>query len=817
MRRTALHEAHNAEVEANTYEDNFGLLQPRFALSVGGGWRSAPYLRGSGTNTLVFGYQVQSADTDANGVSPLWTSDNITGSLDVITAKGTDLAAFPAFDNIGDQAGHKVDGSTVRGLFVASTKFLSTPSNGDTYLKGEHIELEMTFSEAVTVDLGGTFITLRMESGSTSLSPPGGNAWRGAHYNRRSGTNKLVFRYTVKSADLDDDGVVAINGDANYGFGGSGAIRAVSDNAKTRRAYRGFAPASGHKVDGIFAFGVRKGCTVSLTSQLDNSSSPIRKFLEERFPNTRAVTSEANAQFRKVETIRPSEPVPWGTMGTAFDYRARYYFRVTPSSQLVAWQGALSQWATTWVGEGLTGDIVRVVPDLVASFFADLYETLARMAQEGRLRDLEQQGEELLARYCIVLALFEEMGRPGVGQARISSPLMRHGAQSNTGDKMLTLVASALAGGDCIDDADALRAGGTVGVLGCVVKAPSTLGTFLRSFRWGHVRQLDRVSRRLLARAWAAGAGPGDSPLTIDLDSTICETYGLAKEGARHHGYTGARGYHPLLAIAAGTGEVLMSRLREGRANTARGAAHFLRETVGRVRYGGARGQLTVRADSGFYAHTVVAACREMDVRFSITIRQRASLRDLIEAIPEEDWTPIPYWMDGAADVAETTYTPFQTKPDAPPARLIVRRVKPTPGSQLALFARYSYHAFITDRDGETLELEADHRRHAEVENAIRDLKYGVGLNHMPSARFAANGAWLAVQVMAHNLARWTARIGLGERTVITKTLRRRVFALVGRITRSARRLTLHLPRRWPWETQFSRALARLQAIPFPA
>ena len=188
-----------------------------------------------------------------------------------------------------------------------------------------------------------------------------------------------------------------------------------------------------------------------------------------------------------------------------------------------------------------------------------------------------------------------------------------------------------------------------------------------------------------------------------------------------------------------------------------------------------------------------------MDVRFSITVRQHASLRDLIEAIPEEDWTPIPYWMDGAADVAETTYTPFQTKPDAAPVRLIVRRVKPTPGSQLALFARYSYHGFITDRDGETLELEADHRRHAEVENAIRDLKYGVGLNHMPSGRFAANGAWLAVQVMAHNLARWTARIGLGERTVTTKTLRRRVFALVGRITRSARRLTLHLPRRWPW------------------
>ena len=208
--------------------------------------------------------------------------------------------------------------------------------------------------------------------------------------------------------------------------------------------------------------------------------------------------------------------------------------------------------------------------------------------------------------------------------------------------------------------------------------------------------------------------------------------------------------------MAAGTGDVLMSRLREGRANTARGAAHFLRETVGRVRHAGAKGQLTVRADSGFYTHAVVAVCRKTKVRFSITIRQRASLRNLIEAIPEADWTPIPYWMDGAADVAETAYTPFGSKPDAAPVRLIVRRVKPAPGSQLALFASYSYHGFITDRDGDTLELEADHRRHAEVENAIRDLKYGVGLNHLPSGRFAANGAWLAVQVMAHNLARWT-------------------------------------------------------------
>ncbi len=389
--------------------------------------------------------------------------------------------------------------------------------------------------------------------------------------------------------------------------------------------------------------------------------------------------------------------------------------------------------------------------------------------------------------------------------------------RAHVGDKLLTLIFSTLAGGDCIDDVRALQAGGTARILGFTVKAASTVGTFLRSFRWGHVRQLDAVSRHLLARAWAAGAGPGGAPFTIDLDSTICETYGLKKQGALHHGYTKVRGYHPLLAVAAGTGDVLMARLREGRANTARGAGHFLRETIGRVRDAGATGQLTVRADSGFYAHSVVAVCRRLKVRFSITIRQSPATRRLIEAIPDDAWTPIPYWLAGGADVAETTYTPFADQKDAVPVRLIVRRVRPTPGSQLALLVLYDYHAFITDRVGEMIELEADHRRHAEIENAIRDLKYGMGLNHLPSGKFAANGAWLAVQVMAHNLARWTARIGLGAGIVTTKTLRRRLFGLVGRLTRSARRLTLHFPARWPWADEFAAALARLRAIPLLA
>jgi len=209
--------------------------------------------------------------------------------------------------------------------------------------------------------------------------------------------------------------------------------------------------------------------------------------------------------------------------------------------------------------------------------------------------------------------------------------------------------------------------------------------------------------------------------------------------------------------------------------------------------------------------------CRRLKVRYSITVRQHKGLRTLIEAIPEDAWTPIPYWIDGGADVAETVHTPFKGEKDAVPVRLIVRRVRPTPGSQLSFFTTYDYHAFITDREGDTLGLEADHRRHAEVENAIRDLKYGVGLNHLPSGRFAANGAWLAVQVMAHDLARWTARIGLGEGIVTTKTLRRRLFGLPGRLTSSARRFTLHLPARWPWAVGFVEALARFRALPLLA
>jgi len=382
--------------------------------------------------------------------------------------------------------------------------------------------------------------------------------------------------------------------------------------------------------------------------------------------------------------------------------------------------------------------------------------------------------------------------------------------RANVADKTLTLIHSALAGGDSIDDADALRAGSTAGVLGHTVAAPSTLGTFLRSFTPGHVRQLDRVAGELLARAWAAGAGPGEDPLTIDVDSSILETYGLAKQGGMAFTYNHVRGYHPLFATVAGTGDVIHTRLRGGNSHTGRGAASFIAETVGRVRGAGATGALTLRADSGFYSANSVGAARRAGVAFSITAKLHKGVQKAISAIPEDAWVPIPYFMEGAA-VAEVAYRAFGAR--QPEVRLIVRRVPPTPGSQLALLVDYAYHPFITDREGDMVALEADHRRHAEVENVIRDLKYGVGLNHMPSGRFGANGAWLVINVIAHNISRWCGRVGLGTGIVTTDTMRRRYFCLPGRITTSARRFTLHLPTRWPWAEQFIAALDTMRDV----
>ena len=373
------------------------------------------------------------------------------------------------------------------------------------------------------------------------------------------------------------------------------------------------------------------------------------------------------------------------------------------------------------------------------------------------------------------------------------------------GRKLLTLVCSALVGGDSIDDADVLRCGETQRVLGHRVMAPSTLGTFLRSFTFGHVRQLDRAFETIVGRAWAAGAGPGSEPLTIDLDSTIVEVAGQAKQGAGF-GYTKRRGYHPILATRSDTGEVLHARMRKGSAQSQRGAERFVRELVQRVRRLGATGALLVRADSGFWSNKTIAALEQHGVRYSIGVTQHESVRRAIERIPEQSWQPLDdYPPEGIAEIAEG---------DLSGRRLVVRRTRLV-GAQAQLFPDWRQHAFITDRDEPLAEVEADHRRHAQIELAIRDLKEGSGLNHAPSGRFFANAAWLLISSLAHNLTRWIAHLGLqASGPIVAQTIRRRYLTLPGRITRSARRATLHLPARWPWRDSFTQTLTRLRAIP---
>lgn len=418
--------------------------------------------------------------------------------------------------------------------------------------------------------------------------------------------------------------------------------------------------------------------------------------------------------------------------------------------------------------------------------------------------------------------------RLGLGALLRESLTVPGAAGANPDRKCLTVIHSLLAGGDCIDDVDALRAGATGAVLGHRVAAPSTVGTFLRAFGFGHARQLDAVTRRLLARAVTAGAHPGFAEqVTVDIDSTLCETYGLGKDGAQEVMRTGRRGYHPLLAVIAGTGDIAHARLRRGRSNDASSAPVFIKETISRLRRAGAAGEIVLRADSGFYLHDVVAACRAAEVRFSIAARMMGGLRAAIEAIPQQAWRPIDYFLPGAG-VAEIIWTPFtqntrgHDRLPPRPVRLLVRRTPPTDTlasnrGQDPLFPVFDYHPIITDRAGDLLELEADHRRHAEIELTIRDLKNDMGMNHFPTKSFGGNAAWLILNTIAHNLTRWATRIGLGLGHVMTKKIRRRIYGVAARLVRTGRRVILRMPRRWPWANQITAALDRLRALPAPS
>jgi hypothetical protein len=375
------------------------------------------------------------------------------------------------------------------------------------------------------------------------------------------------------------------------------------------------------------------------------------------------------------------------------------------------------------------------------------------------------------------------------------------------GRKVMSLVSGMLAGGDCIDDMDVLRAGSTGLVLGHRVMAPSTLGTFLRAFTFGHVRQLDRVLDQMLARAWQAGAGPGDQRLVIDIDSFIGEVCGYQKQGAGY-GYTKKLGYHPLLATRAGSSEVLHIRNRKGSANTQRGQQRFLDELLARVRRAGATGTILVRGDSGFENQKVFKRLDDQGVEFSIGVKQHKHIRAAIDQIGEDQWQTLQDYPDtGEAQIAETTLGQW---------RLIARRVR-TLGGQDQLFDTWQHFAFLTNRTEPLAVVESEHREHAVVELAIRDLK-DQALAHFPSGKFDANSAWCVIAALAHNLGRWTSMIGLPDQVGRTAaTRRRRLFQIPGRLTRTARQWTLHLPARWPWQEQFTEALERIRALPAAA
>jgi hypothetical protein len=374
------------------------------------------------------------------------------------------------------------------------------------------------------------------------------------------------------------------------------------------------------------------------------------------------------------------------------------------------------------------------------------------------------------------------------------------------GRKVLTLVHALVAGGSHIDHADLLRSGATSAVLSHQVMAPSTLGTFLRAFTFGHVRQLDAVLSEALRRAWMFGAGPRSKQLVMDLDSTICEVCGKAKGGAGY-GYTHRLGYHPLLATRADTGEVLHVRLRKGGANTQRGTVRFIQELTARVRRAGATGELIMRFDSGFWSNPTIATLERLGVGFTMGVTMNKYVLSAVLALDESAWTPIDYTAEGEAQVAECDYKG---------RRLVVRRTRLV-GRQATLWPQWRHFGFVTDLEGDVVDVDAFHRSHANVELAIRDLKEGAGLEHMPSGRFFANAAWLACAALAHNLIRWTAMLGQitpTDQHTVARTVRTRFFSVPGRLVSRSGVPTLRTPHQWPWSEAFLHALSGLRSLP---
>lgn len=410
----------------------------------------------------------------------------------------------------------------------------------------------------------------------------------------------------------------------------------------------------------------------------------------------------------------------------------------------------------------------------------------------------------------------------------------------NAALKTTSLVAAMLAGADCIDDTDLLRHGG-MGRVFTGIRAPSTLGTFLRCFTHGHVQQLDRAGAGLLGGLAAripallgdtSSEGSDRSWVFLDVDDTVREVHGYAKQ-ATAFGYTGVRGLNVQLATISSPSSspvIARARLRRGNTASATGVARLLAQAISTARAAGVTTRILARADSAYYGHAFVATALRHQVAFSVTARMTATVRTAIASVEEAAWTPIRYphaifdaeqqrWVSDA-EVAEIDFVAFtgRRKAQHVRCRLVVRRVRRLQpaacdgSAQGELFATHRHHAFITNTTLGTVAADQIHRGHAIVEQVIAELKDNA-LAHLPSGRYAANAAWVSCAVMAFNLAR-AAAVAAKLTTARWATVRTRIIGVPARLATTGRRVILHLPTHWPWATAFKQLWANATGPP---
>ncbi len=442
-----------------------------------------------------------------------------------------------------------------------------------------------------------------------------------------------------------------------------------------------------------------------------------------------------------------------------------------------------------------------------------------------------------------VLALAEDAGLRGLADEHLSVPTDKG---ANAGMKVASLVGGMVAGADSIDDMALLRHGG-MGRVFARAYAPSTLGSFLRAFTFGHVRQLDAVASRFLIALAGLTRLLGPAPTAdrdqagyalLDVDDTIIEVHGHAKQGAGF-GYSGVRGLNALLAtLATATSApvIVAQRLRKGAAGSPRGAKRLVGDAVRTARrLLGVTQLVLVRMDSAFYGRGAVHAALKGGAAVSVTVRMDRAVKAAITTVPDDAWTTIEYtdaifdeetqkWIS-RAEVAEVPFTAFasQKKADHVPGRLVVRRIpdfnaeKNKAAGQDTLFDVWRFHAFFTTADPailDTVAADATHRHHAVIEQVHADLK-GSALAHLPSGVFTANAAWLVLAVIAFNLTRAAGTLAAPDLAkATTATLRRKLITVPARVATSARRITLHLPKAWPWETPWTALFTRVSDPP---